>query len=1144
MSLQISKGRSLVSKQKLAGVFLAIFALFIQPLVALNLPSAFANSANIDNVVFSPATTTINASAGKTFTLKFRQGTADEALDSSATVELTTTSATGEFADGSSVANPWSHTATYSTNSSSASKTFRYKDSSAGSHTLTARVSGGGLTSPLDATATVTVDAPIAPAPTLSLDTYFVKNIYRGIATDVKVNNLTDANSVKVEVSRTGGGSIVKTAKTSVLNTLNSGSSAAVTAPIVIQGGTYSEVNSNSWNMPVGNPWTSATTPELVTVTITRTGGPDLVMSKAISASMGSFATLSEVMPAPVVCTYDFTAEKMWEVTWGYGFEDRNGGTPIFTKQSNGGLVTLNGDPVPAYMASPSWHWLYVVEGQNRHYDYGFADGTTRTADVTFSDVNGCQTPAIVWNVIPPDTNGPTVAVHSSSPDNNDYLSGVRYTREDQPDQQRNRFIFNVTDPSGVKKVAMYVTNHATGVKVKEYALTQHGTQTDQWYADVDTTQFSNGVYDIAARAVDNENNATYFNNRRTSYRVTIDNTAPTITVKSAPDTTGSIAAGVFSKVSFKLHDNTKFEGKYTINGVDSVIGSSNWGDANFIKVGQRGAVYGENTITLRDLAGNSTSYTFTLDNVVPTITVKDGFVGDKDAAIFSNVSFSLFDAHKVDKYTINGNESDFGNNKWSDANFQNIKPHLVQGTNTFIFYDVAGNSKTFEFTYDTVAPTATYFSFSNSSGGQNGNVTTKDDVTVTMTTSEPVQIPNDWTRVDDTHFTRVYDSNGKYETVLTDFAGNVSTPQKFEVKRIDKTLPAFNIADGAVIGSSEVEIVITEDNISKVFVDTVDTAFAGSKPYYVVVVGEGVHTVRAIDKAGNEKTISFTIDLHSPTASLTSNKSGVTKGPVAVARTANDNLALKKYTYCVTLNGATTCEDGTGTLAASTKTYTQDGVYSATLQAWDEAGNTSGEKSVSFTIDTQMPSAPAILVAGSTGVSGMGEAGSTITVYVDGVIAGTATVGSNGTWSYTFSPALSTTSPHSITAVAADAAGNVSDSSSEVTLLAIAGRSAILSRGTPDRITLPNSFIATQVSPQASPATITIADDEEDEGEVLGTETKSTPLEQTAALSPSTEGWKVWGVAWYWYLLGAALVAGSWWFIAGRRRRRAQEEF
>lgn len=108
------------------------------------------------------------------------------------------------------------------------------------------------------------------------------------------------------------------------------------------------------------------------------------------------------------------------------------------------------------------------------------------------------------------------------------------------------------------------------------------------------------------------------------------------------------------------------------------------------------------------DYAGNtstSESNSFIIDRTPPTITVKDGFIGDKDAKIFSNVSFKLFDEFKVDKYVLNGQTVDFTNNKWSDANFQNIKSKLVEGLNTFVLYDVAGNSTAYEFTYDSTPP-------------------------------------------------------------------------------------------------------------------------------------------------------------------------------------------------------------------------------------------------------------------------------------------------------------------------------------------------------------------------------------------------------------------------------------------------------
>lgn len=128
------------------------------------------------------------------------------------------------------------------------------------------------------------------------------------------------------------------------------------------------------------------------------------------------------------VCEYDFPAQKMWEINWGRQLADRNA-VQLFDMQSHGGLISLNDGPVPSYMTS-SWHWIYPVEGQARFFKYGFADGTVRTANVTFSDVNGCQVPQIAWNLLP--FGKPTLL----SPANNGYTI-------------TNNFYFDWTDVDG-----------------------------------------------------------------------------------------------------------------------------------------------------------------------------------------------------------------------------------------------------------------------------------------------------------------------------------------------------------------------------------------------------------------------------------------------------------------------------------------------------------------------------------------------------------------------------------------------------------------------------------------------------------------------------------------------------------------------
>ncbi|MFE6997509.1 PQQ-dependent sugar dehydrogenase [Microbacterium sp. NPDC057659] len=96
-------------------------------------------------------------------------------------------------------------------------------------------------------------------------------------------------------------------------------------------------------------------------------------------------------------------------------------------------------------------------------------------------------------------------------------------------------------------------------------------------------------------------------------------------------------------------------------------------------------------------------------DTTAPTVTVKDGaeFTVGSDGR-YSRVSFKLQDDGKIDRLTLNGVEKDLTNDVWSDLNF--VKPGqfgAVEGANTLVVYDVAGNATTVRFTLDTTGPTA-----------------------------------------------------------------------------------------------------------------------------------------------------------------------------------------------------------------------------------------------------------------------------------------------------------------------------------------------------------------------------------------------------------------------------------------------------
>jgi len=132
----------------------------------------------------------------------------------------------------------------------------------------------------------------------------------------------------------------------------------------------------------------------------------------------------------------------------------------------------------------------------------------------------------------------------------------------------------------------------------------------------------------------------------------------------------------------------------------------------------------------------------------------------------------------------------------------------------------------------------------------------------------------------------------------------------------------------------------------------------------------------------------------------------------------------------------------GTATAAANgTWTFTPgtplgEGAHSLTFTATDAAGNQSAATPArGFTVDTAAPAAPAVTGGLAPGdatndttptFTGTAEAGSTVTVFDNGTSIGTATVGPDGTWTFTPAAPLGE-GAHSLTFTATDPAGNPS---------------------------------------------------------------------------------------------------------------------
>ncbi|MGL5523954.1 MAG: Ig-like domain-containing protein, partial [Aeromonas veronii] len=125
------------------------------------------------------------------------------------------------------------------------------------------------------------------------------------------------------------------------------------------------------------------------------------------------------------------------------------------------------------------------------------------------------------------------------------------------------------------------------------------------------------------------------------------------------------------------------------------------------------------------------------------------------------------------------------------------------------------------------------------------------------------------------------------------------------------------------------------------------------------------------------------------------------------------------------------------------------EGQHAITITETDKAGNESApSESINFVVDTVAPAQPAIehvmdKVGDVTGeifngnytddsrpeLSGIGEAGSTITVYDNGMVIGTTEVNEDGRWFFVPANAL-TDGLHSISVTQTDRAGNVSPAS------------------------------------------------------------------------------------------------------------------
>lgn len=227
--------------------------------------------------------------------------------------------------------------------------------------------------------------------------------------------------------------------------------------------------------------------------------------------------------------------------------------------------------------------------------------------------------------------------------------------------------------------------------------------------------------------------------------------------------------------------------------------------------------------------------------------------------------------------------------------------------------------------------------------------------------------------------------------------------------------------------------------------------------------MADGTHqiTASAVDAAGNVSGLSnawsVVVDTVSETPVITTATDDVAGilGDISNGGLTNDNLPVINGTaehdsmvsiYIDNVIAGTVQADATGAWAFTVNNLLSDGKHQFSAIAVDAAGNTSSQSAAwGFTVDTVAPDSSILYASDDAGADsglvydgeasddcrptfiGNAESGSNVTIFIDGVEAGTTFAGTKDTWSYTPTYDLEI-GQHTIEVLATDAAGNNSE--------------------------------------------------------------------------------------------------------------------
>ncbi len=281
-----------------------------------------------------------------------------------------------------------------------------------------------------------------------------------------------------------------------------------------------------------------------------------------------------------------------------------------------------------------------------------------------------------------------------------------------------------------------------------------------------------------------------------------------------------------------------------------------------------------------------------------------------------------------------------------------------------------------------------------------------------------------------------------------TDVAGNTSAPSPERGFTVDSVAPAMPVltSPAALVNTVTPTVAGTAEAGSSVMV-MVDGAVVGTvtadasgawsfTPASALAQGPHTAAASASDAAGNASALSsprsFIVDSMAPAVPAFVSPTGLVSTDAPTFR----GVAEAGTTVTVTVEGmivGTAMANASGAWSFIPASPLAQGFHMATATATDAAGNTSSpSEPVSFTVDSVAPFAPvlasptAFTNTPTPAIGGSAEAGSMVTIVLDGVVAGTAIANAAGAWNFTpFSPL--TEEAHTVYATSQDAAGNTS---------------------------------------------------------------------------------------------------------------------